>query len=142
MKTSKIMQNENYEYKFGASAIVVSGDKYLLIQRGKEPSKGLYSFPGGHVEPGESLEDAAVRELKEETNLDGHNPRQFAEYELGTKTLRFKLHVFLVDVRDTNGAVAGDDAADLGWYTYDEANALPLTKNVAECLTRLEFASS
>lgn len=142
MKTSKVMQNENHEYNLGASAIVVSNNKYLLIKRGKEPSKGMYSFAGGHVEPGESIEDAAVRELKEETNLNGQNPRLFAEYELGTKTPRFKLHVFLVDVLDTHGAMAGDDAADLGWYTYEEANALPLTKNVAECLTRLEFSAN
>lgn len=142
MKTNQIMQNENHEYKLGASAIVVSGDKYLLIKRGKEPSKGLYSFPGGHVEPGERLDDAAIRELEEETNLKGHNPRQFAEYDLGSKIPRFKLHVFLVDVVDTHGAVAGDDAADLGWYTYDEANALPLTNNVAECVTKLEFGTN
>ncbi len=130
---------QNLDYKLGASAIVVSNSKYLLIKRGKEPSKGLYSFPGGHVEPGESLEDAAVRELKEETNLDGHNPRAFAEYDLGHKIPRFKLHVFLVDVSNVIGAIAGDDAADLGWYTYQEAITLPLTKNVAECLEKLEF---
>ncbi|MEP3418873.1 MAG: NUDIX hydrolase [Lentilitoribacter sp.] len=142
MKTSQFMQNENHEYKLGASAIVVSGDKYLLIKRGKEPSKGMYSFPGGHVEPGERLEAAAIRELEEETNLIGHNARQFAQYDLSEKRPRFMLHVFLVDVLDTHGAVAGDDAADLGWYTYDEANALPLTNNVAECLTKLEFGTN
>lgn len=132
---------QNLDYKLGASAIVISNSKYLLIKRGKEPSKGMYSFPGGHVEPNESLEDAAIRELKEETNLAGSNPRPFAEYDLGHKIPRFILHVFLVDVSDIIGAIAGDDAADLGWYTYNEAIALPLTKNVAECLEKLEFGS-
>ena len=46
--------------------------KVLLIRRNKEPYKGLWSFPGGKIETGESIEGAALRETKEETGIDGN----------------------------------------------------------------------
>jgi ADP-ribose pyrophosphatase YjhB (NUDIX family) len=54
--------------KLGVSVSVWREGKVLLVERAKEP-KGIWAFPGGHVEPGESLEAAAVRELHEETGL-------------------------------------------------------------------------
>lgn len=49
--------------------VCIKGDEVLLIQRGKPPKKGEWSLPGGHIEPGERLVDAAIRELIEETGV-------------------------------------------------------------------------
>jgi len=54
----------------GVGAIILRDDKVLLVQRGKEPSYGKWSIPGGLVELGESLEHAVVREVREEVDLD------------------------------------------------------------------------
>ncbi|RUX42668.1 NUDIX domain-containing protein, partial [Mesorhizobium sp. M4A.F.Ca.ET.050.02.1.1] len=58
------------------SVAIVRGDKVLLVKRARPPSQGLYAYPGGKVEPGESLAQAAARELEEETGLraDGYRP--------------------------------------------------------------------
>ena len=55
----------------GVGAVILDDDRILLEQRKNEPSKGKWSVPGGLVELGESLEDAVVREVKEETGLTG-----------------------------------------------------------------------
>ena len=52
-----------------ASAIIFRGDEVLLIERGKGAMRGLWSFPGGHIEPGERARDAAQREVLEETGV-------------------------------------------------------------------------
>lgn len=54
----------------GVGAVVLDGDRVLLIKRGHEPLKGQWSLPGGRVESGETLEQAIAREVQEETGLD------------------------------------------------------------------------
>ena len=54
----------------GASAVLFRGEAVLLIERGGGPSEGLWSLPGGSIEAGETAEDAARREVREETGLD------------------------------------------------------------------------
>jgi 8-oxo-dGTP diphosphatase len=55
--------------RVGVGVVVLDSNKVLLIKRGKEPKKGEWSLPGGHVEPGETLRAAAQREVEEETGL-------------------------------------------------------------------------
>jgi ADP-ribose pyrophosphatase YjhB (NUDIX family) len=59
----------------GIGAVIINEGKIALIKRGNEPSKGKWTIPGGHVELGETLEQAVIRETKEETSLDVENPR-------------------------------------------------------------------
>lgn len=54
---------------FGVYAVIVEGNKILLVEKTRGPYAGLLDLPGGRLEPGESLEEALVREVKEETGL-------------------------------------------------------------------------
>jgi ADP-ribose pyrophosphatase YjhB (NUDIX family) len=101
--------------------------RLLMILRGHEPGKGLWSIPGGRIEPGETPEQAVVREVREETGLEvSCGPL------LGTAELP-GLDGAIVDIRDylaflrvdsAETAAAGDDAAALRWVTDAEAAAM------------------
>ena len=116
----------------GSSAIVVDGERVLLIKRGKEPYKGHWSLPGGAQEFGETIEECAARELEEETGLTG-NALQFLTTRdritrdgTGNITHHYVLSTFLV--REFSGdAQAGDDAVGLDWFTVDEMQSLETT---------------
>ncbi|MDQ0454183.1 NUDIX hydrolase [Rhizobium paknamense] len=131
-----------------SSAIVVRNGRFLLVQRSNPPAADLYAFPGGKAEPGESPQEAALRELREETGLIGHNPELFATYELlpepeGPPHHHFLLSVFLVRVESTGGeAVAASDAGSLGWFTLEEVRRLPVPDSVLECCERLDQVST
>ncbi len=104
------------------------GDKLLLVKRGREPSKGLHAFPGGRVEPGETLEAAAARELFEETGLKAGSLALHGELELegssGDST--YRLTVFWAD-HVSGEPVAGDDAEVAGWFTLEEMEGIAMT---------------
>lgn len=119
------------------SAIVQNKDKYLLIRRVNPPSKGMYAFPGGRVETGESLEQAVLRELLEETGLTGTDAQLYAEYDLTREGGSFALSVFKVRINDVSGASAQDDAEDLGWYKISETASLEMPPSMIDCFARL-----
>jgi 8-oxo-dGTP diphosphatase len=98
--------------------------RLLLIRRRNEPGAGLWSVPGGRIEPGETDERAVVREVLEETSLAVTCGPLLGAVE------RPGLAGAVVDIRDyeafvTGGALAaGDDATDARWVTPDEAAAM------------------
>ena len=109
--------------------------RLLMIKRGHEPGAGLWSIPGGRIEPGETDAEALVREMLEETGLTVEVGRL-----LGT-VQRPGLGGTVIDIRDyaatvTGGTLAaGDDAADARWVRAEDLNALPLTEGLADILT-------
>jgi len=109
--------------------------RLLLIKRGHEPGAGLWSLPGGRIEPGESDTEALIREMLEETGLT------VAPGRLLGRVRRPGLGGSVVDIRDyaatvTGGTLrAGDDAADARWVPAGELATLTLTEGLAEVLT-------
>jgi 8-oxo-dGTP diphosphatase len=109
--------------------------RLLLIRRGHEPGAGLWSLPGGRIEPGEDHQQAVTREVLEETGLRVECRRLLGSVEIPSPDGA------VIDVSDylavvTGGQLAsGDDAADARWVTAAELTDLPLTAGLAGYLT-------
>ena len=118
----------------GIGAVIVREGKIALIKRGNEPSKGKWTIPGGLVELGESLEQAVIRETKEETGLDVENPCLIdvvSNVDLDEKG-KVKYHYVIIDyyVHTKSGkAQASSDAVELRWVPFDEVEDYDLTKS-------------
>ncbi|MDR7031799.1 NUDIX hydrolase [Mesorhizobium sp. BE184] len=115
------------------SVAVVRGDTVLLVKRALPPSQGLYAFPGGKVESEETLEQAARRELMEETGLEANDFRPvetiFIEGSSEGHPVDYRLTVF--GARYVSGeAMAADDAESAAFYTLAEMSDLPLAGSV------------
>jgi 8-oxo-dGTP diphosphatase len=112
-----------------------SGGRLLLIQRGHQPGLGLWSVPGGRVEPGETDAQALVREVAEETGLTvrpGRLVGSVARPAPGGAVF----DIFDFEAPVTGGHLAaGDDAADARWVSAAELDGLPLTEGLVEALT-------
>lgn len=127
--------------RLGAIAVLVEGDRVLLAQRSKSPDKGLWGFPGGHVEPGETALEAARRELREETGLEA----RAVEYLTNIDVIRHDaagrviVHYLLAAVlcADPVGtARPDDDAMDVAWFPVEDVRSgtLPMSAQVDEVM--------
>jgi 8-oxo-dGTP diphosphatase len=105
-------------------AIVVVGGRLLLVRRGTGAAVGAWSVPGGRVERGETLREAVVRELREETGLDGVCHRFVGWVERIGSEYHYVILDFTVTVT-VGEAVAGDDATDVCWAPVDDVAQWP-----------------
>lgn len=117
-------------------AVAVLDDRLLLIRRGHGPAAGEWSLPGGRVEGGETLAEAVVRELAEETGLEAVCDDLVGWVERIGDGYHFVILDFRVTVLDDPDAVpeAGSDAAEAAWVPLDEVTHLRLTEGLAEFL--------
>lgn len=126
----------------GASVLVCKGKQYLLVKRGKDPYKGCWSLPGGSQELGETLEETARRELKEETNLDAGQLEftkirdRITKDKAGNITFHFVLATFVTH-NATGTPKALDDADDCGWFTLDEMQTLETTPETPQFIMEI-----
>jgi len=112
------------------AAVLERDGKYLITQRRTTAVLPLlWEFPGGRVEPGESPQQAAAREVLEETGLRVQVGRLLASVEIG----EFLVHDFAADVVGGN-LHPGDDAVDARWCSWDDAALLPLTPGLLDAL--------
>jgi len=109
--------------------------RLLMIKRGHDPGAGLWSIPGGRIEPGETDAQALARELLEETNLLVNVGSLIGSVQ------RQGPGGAVIDIRDYAATVAGgtlrpgDDAADARWVTAAELARMEVTEGLIEALT-------
>ena len=125
----------------GVGAIIVSEGKILLEKRKNEPSRGKWSIPGGLVELGESVEQAVIREVKEETGLDVEAPRLIDVVDNISSDAKGKVkyHYVIVDyLVNIRGGLpkAASDADELKWVPLSEVEEYDLTKSFRDFFQR------
>jgi len=122
-------------------AVIINGNKVLLIQRGVEPNKGFWGTPGGYVEWDESLEETVKREVKEETNLEVSDVKLVGVYSSPTRHPKQVINlVYLVSVKDGEPK-HGDDALNAKWFLLSELPnpmALDHKQNIQDAIKLLK----
>jgi ADP-ribose pyrophosphatase YjhB (NUDIX family) len=116
-------------------AVVVHEGRLLVVRRGQEPGRGLWSVPGGRVEAGETLAAACEREVFEETGLRVRAGELVGRVERAAPGGRVYVIDDLACAVDGDGTpIAGDDADDARWVTRAELDALPCVDGLLDSL--------
>lgn len=130
----------------GVGAIIIEAGRVLLVRRGHPPMSGEWSIPGGVLEVGETLREAASREALEETGLEVEPGELLGVYDRLVRDTdeRTMYHFVLIDFlchRITGNLRAAGDADDARWFSREEAEKLPLAEDTAEVI-RMGFEKS
>jgi 8-oxo-dGTP diphosphatase len=136
------MGHERYQRPLlGVSTLVARGDGVLLVRRGKPPLHGLWAFPGGLVEFGESLAQAAAREVLEETGIsveiiEAIDRAEIVLRDRADKPLRHYVLIVFSGCFVAGEPRAGDDAAEVRWVAAADFPAFPKTPDTDRILTK------
>jgi 8-oxo-dGTP diphosphatase len=125
------MKEQRYKNPVPTVDIIIQKDsQILLVKRKKEPFRGLFALPGGFVNEGERVEDAAKREAKEETSLDIELVDILGVYSDPNRDPRGHLMstVFVGKIAHNNKAeaLAQDDADEIEWINFEEVDTSSL----------------
>ncbi|MFO8032039.1 MAG: NUDIX hydrolase [Desulfohalobiaceae bacterium] len=128
----------------GIGALVLHQGQVLLVRRGTQPALGEWSIPGGMVELGESLQQAAEREILEETGvrIKAGEPAYVFDWIQRDQPGEVLYHYVIVDLWAEylqGSPVAGDDAQEAGWVALSQLQGLDLNQSTRFLLQRLDF---
>jgi ADP-ribose pyrophosphatase YjhB (NUDIX family) len=127
--------------RIGVGAVILNGDRVLLVKRGSAPSQGKWSIPGGLVQLGETTEAAAVREVEEECGLRVRlkGIAGVVERIVPGDGGRIRYHYVLVDylaLPEGGEARAGSDAAEVRWVPVGELDRYDTTEGLRAMVMR------
>ncbi len=123
----------------GVGAIIIEDGRVLLVKRAHPPIAGQWSIPGGALEVGELVREAAVREAREETGLIVEPGELLGVFDrvLRNAEQRVQYHYVLIDFlcKPVGGELcAASDAAEVRWFTREELPALNLAEDTHEVI--------
>ncbi|MFX1465282.1 MAG: NUDIX hydrolase [Promethearchaeota archaeon] len=131
----------------GVGAIVLDGnEKILLVKRGNEPGRGKWSFPGGLVNVGEAVKDAAKREVKEETGLSVKigDLAGVVDVVIKDDNEKVQYHYVIIDffaTRESGEISPRSDAEDVRWILLKDLLSLDVTRTAINLLKQLNLLS-
>ena len=111
--------------------LIHKGDSYLLQDRVKNDWRG-YTLPGGHIEPGESIVEAVIREMKEETGLDIKQPRLCGVKQFPIEGGRYI--VFLFETEQFEGVLNSSDEGTMHWVNAKDLSSVNLVNDFDDLL--------
>jgi ADP-ribose pyrophosphatase len=125
-------------------AVVIKENKILLVKRDKEPGKGKWAIPGGSVKLAETLQEAAEREVLEETGLTIKAKEPVYTFDLIERDHRgrIRFHYVIIDLMaDLIGGELrpSDDALDARWFDPGEIEGAGVTESTKEFLKKIRF---
>ena len=125
----------------GVGAIIIEGDQVVLVKRAHPPIQGHWSIPGGVLEVGEMVREAAIREAREETGLIVEPGELLGVFDriLRDAEHRVQYHYVLIDFlcrRVGGDLLAASDAAEVRWFTRAELPTLNLADDTLEVIQK------
>jgi 8-oxo-dGTP diphosphatase len=125
----------------GVGAIIIEGDRVVLVKRAHPPLQAQWSIPGGVLEIGELVREACTREAREETGLTVEPIELLGVYDrvLRNPEQRVQYHYVLIDFlcrRVAGDLVAASDAAEVRWFTREELPGLRLAEDTLDVIQK------
>lgn len=139
------MKGNDVDYPQSAvGAVIIHQDKILLVLRANPPQKGKWAVPGGSVNRGETVQEAAEREVLEETGLviSAGDPVHTFEIMERHPDGQIRFHYRVVDVMGDyiSGSIkAKDDAEDARWFSREDLEDIELTDTMQALLDKISF---
>lgn len=131
-EAERITMGRTERIELTALCMVYRGEELLLQNRAKRDWRG-YAFPGGHVEPGESIVDSVIREMKEETGLTVRNLRLYGVKQFPIEEGRYLVLLFKTD--SFEGELVSSDEGKMEWISRSDLPKLRTVNDFAELLS-------
>ncbi|MCE5265516.1 MAG: NUDIX hydrolase [Deltaproteobacteria bacterium] len=130
--------------RVGVGAVVLREGRVLLVRRGGAPARGLWAIPGGGLRLGETLQQGAEREIREETGIviRAGVPIYACDTFDRDENGRFRFHYVIIDMAAdyVSGEVkAADDALEARWISPEEFRSIPATRSTLNLLQQIGF---